>query len=100
MNELVPTDGDETVVDMMTTQERLVQSNKKKTVKPLDQEIATHEAYGCHPYRDWCRAALVALGGRTHATDGVKNKNILPVPSMDYGFFTDGDDGKPSMMIL
>ena len=61
---------------MTTTQERLVQSNNKKTMKPLDQEIATHEA--CVAIRIEIGAALVlvALGGRTHATDGVKNKTV------------------------
>ena len=41
-------------------------------MKPSDQEIATHEAWGHYPYRDWCR--------RQRA---------------EQKFFTDEDDGEP-----
>ena len=41
-----------------------------------DQEIATHEACGRCPYRDWCRACVGGTGRWTLTNDGVKNKTI------------------------
>ena len=61
-------------------------------MKPSAQEIAAHEASGHYPYRAWRRACV---GGRARA-DAHRaqddEQNQLPVVSMDYGFFTDGDD--------
>ena len=45
-------------------------------------------------YRDWCRACV----GGTRQSDAHKRRheeqNSLLVASMDYGVFTDGDDGE------
>ena len=68
--------------------------SKIEPMKPLDQEIATHEAHGYHPYRDWCRAC-VACAGRSDARQRRREEqNSLLVASTDCGFFTDGDDGE------
>ena len=82
-------------------------------MKPSDQEIATHEACGHCPYRDWCRACVGGTGRSDAHKRRHEEQNSLPVASMDYSFFTDRDDGehrrgatpflvvkvKPSMMI-
>ena len=81
-------------------------------MNPSDKEIATHEARGHYPYRDWCRACVGGTGQSDAQKRRHEEQNSLPVASMDYGFFTDGDDGehtkgatpflvkvKPSMMI-
>ena len=60
--------------------------SKIQPMKPSDQEIATHEACVHYPYRDWCRACVGGAG----RSDARKR----PMASMDYGFFTDGDDGE------
>ena len=31
-------------------------------MKPSDQDIATYEACGHYPYRDWCRACVGGAG--------------------------------------
>ena len=36
--------------------------SKIQPKKPSDQEIATHEACGHCPYRDWCRACVGGTG--------------------------------------
>ena len=67
-------------------------NSKIQPPKPSNQEIATHEACGHYPYRDWCRACV----GRTGWSDAHKRRheeqNSLLVASMDHRFFTDGDD--------
>ena len=50
--------------------------SKIQTIKPSDQEIATDEARGHYPYRDWCRACVGALSGQTITNDGMKNKTV------------------------
>ena len=106
---LAETDGDETLMDNRDDDEARETSavrSKIQPMKPSDQEIATREACGHYPYRDWCRACV----GRTGRADAHKRRqeeqNSLPVASMDYGFFTDGGAtpflvvrGKPSMTI-
>ena len=78
--------------------------------KPSDQEIATHEASGHYPYRDWCRACVGGTGRSDARKRRHEEQNSLPLASMDHGFFTDGEhtEGatpfmvvkvKPSMMI-
>ena len=86
--------------------------SKIQAVKPSDQEIATNEAYGHYPYRDWCRACVGCTGRSDAHKRRREEQNSLPVASMDYGFSTDGEEGdtrratpflvvkiKPSMMI-
>ena len=63
-------------------------------MKPSDQEIATHEACGHYPYRDWCRACVGGIGQSDARKRRHEEQNCLLVASMDYGFFTDGDDGE------
>ena len=83
--------------------------SKIQPIKPSNQEIASHEACGHCPYRDWCRACV----GGTGLSDAHKRRheeqNGLLVASMEYGFFIDGHTRrttpflvvkvKPSMMI-
>ena len=77
-----------TVLVLMTR----VRRAKIQPMKPSDQEIAAHEACGHYPYRDWCRAYIGGTG-RSDAHKRRRGKqNGLPVASMDYGFFADGDD--------
>ena len=113
---LTETDGDGTMMDNPGDDdagETSAVKSKIQPTKPWDQESASHEVCGYYPYRDWCRACF----GGTRWSDAHKRRheeqNCLPVASMDYGFFTDGDDGehttgatpfllvkvKPSMMI-
>ena len=78
-------------------------------MKPSDQEIATHEARGHHPYRDSCRACVGGTGRSDAHKRQHAEQNRLPVASMDCGLFAGGDDGEhtkgatpllvPSMMI-
>ena len=80
-------------------------------MKPSDQEIATHEACGHYPYRDWCRACVCGAGWSDARKRQGEEQTISLVAGMDYGFFIDGDDGEhnkgdtpfvtvePSMMI-
>ena len=87
-------------------------NSKIQPMKPSDQEITTHEACGHYPYRDWCRACVGSAGRSDAEKRRHEEQNSLLVASMDYGFFTDGDDGehtrgatpflvnlKPTMMI-
>ena len=82
-------------------------------MKPSDQDIGDHEACGHQPYRVWCRACVGGTGRSDARKRRHEEQNRLPVASMDYRFFSDGDDGehtkgsapfwvvkvKPSMMI-
>ena len=63
-------------------------------MKPSDQDIATHEACGHYPYRDWCRACVGATGRSDAHKRRREEQNRLLVASMNYGFFDDGDDGE------
>ena len=113
---LTETDGDETLMDNLGDDdagETSAVQSKTQPMKPSDQEIATHEACGHYPYRDWCRACVGGTGGSDAYKRRHEEQSSLPVASMDCGFFTDGDDGehargatpflvvnvKPSMMI-
>ena len=45
--------------------------------EPSDQGIATHEACGHYPYRDWCRACVGGAGAvQTLTNDSGKNKTV------------------------
>ena len=86
--------------------------SKIQPVKPSDHEMATHEACGHYPCRDWCRACVGGFGRSDARKRRLEEQNSLPVASMDYRFFTDGDESdtrratpflvvkiKPSMMM-
>ena len=82
---------------MTTTLGKPVQSiQKTQPMKPSDQEIATREACGHYPYRDWCRACV----GGARRSDAHKRQrevqNCLPVGSVEYGFFADGQETNTS----
>ena len=64
--------------------------SKTQPMKPSDQEVATHEARGPHPYRDWCRACVGGSGRSDAHKQQRDEQNSSPVESMDNGFFTDG----------
>ena len=84
---------------------------------PTNEAIGPRDCYPrsmCHyPNRDWCRACVGSTGRSDAHKRRHEERNRLPVASMDYGFFTAGDDGehttgvtpflvlkvKPSMMI-
>ena len=66
--------------------------SKIQLLKPSEQEIATHEACGHCPYRDGCRACVGGTGRSDARKCRHEEQNSLPVASMDYGFFADGDD--------
>ena len=93
--------------------------SKTQPMKPSDQEIATDEACSHYPYRDWCRACFRITGGMKNkyfsstleldvlypwlvvllcrlapCLQQKEEQNSFLVASMDYGFFTDGDDGE------
>ena len=93
---LTETDRDETMTDNPDDDEAGETSavkSKIQSVRPSDQEIATHEACSHYPYRDWCRACVGVLGGQTLTNDGVMSRTVWLWPAcMDYGFFTDGDE--------
>ena len=63
-------------------------------MKPSDQEIATREACGHYPCRDWCRACVGSTGRSDAHKRRHEEQNSLRVASMDSDFFTDGDDGQ------
>ena len=54
-------------------------------MKASDQEIASHEACGHYPYRDWCRACVGGTGRSDAHRRRHEEQNSLPVASMDYG---------------
>ena len=65
---LTGTDGDETMMDNPGADdagETSAVRSKIQPMKPSDQEMATHEACGHYPYRDWCRLCWWYLKSRT-----------------------------------
>ena len=57
---------------------------------------APHEARDHNPYREWCRACVGGAGRcdahrHTH-TRQHEEQHAIPVASMDYRFFTDGQE--------
>ena len=109
---LTETDGDETMMDNPGNDDAGVKS-KIQPMKPSEQEIATPEACGHYPYRDWCRACVGGTGRSDAHKRQHEEQNSLLAARMVCGFFTDGDFGehtrgatpflvvevKPSMMI-
>ena len=77
---------------MMTQGETSAVKSKSQTLKPSDQEIASHEECGHYPNRDWCRACVGGTGRSDAHKRRHQEQNSLPVASMNYGFFTNGDD--------
>ena len=61
---LIGTDGDETMMDKPGDDagETNAVKSKIQPLKPSDQQIATHEACGHHPYRDRCRTCVGGAG--------------------------------------
>ena len=112
---LTETDRDETMTDNPDGNdagEISAVKSKIQPLKPSDHEIATHEACGHYPCRDWCRACVGCTGREDARKRRLEEQNSLPVASMDYRFFTDGDESdtrratpflvvkiKPSMMM-
>ena len=112
---LTGTDGCGTMMDNLVDDdagETSAVRSQIQPVKPSDQEIATHEACGHCPYRDWYRAC-VGVTGRTLTNDGMKNKTVCLCEHGLWVLHRWGDDGektrgatpflmvkvKPSMMI-
>ena len=92
---LTETDGDETMMDNHgddDTGETSAVKSKSQPMGPLDQEIARHEACGHYPYRDWCRACVGSEGRSDAHKRQQEEQHGLPVASMDYGFFTGGQE--------
>ena len=82
--------------DIEVENEQLGEESSLKTkaqpLKPSAQEVASHEANGHYPYRSWCRACVGGAGRADAHRTSEEEQNQLPVISMDYGFFTDGQD--------
>ena len=76
---LTETDGDETVMDNPGDEdagETSAVKSKIQPMKPSDQEIATHEACGHYPYRDWCRACDGGTGRWDAHTRRHENRTV------------------------
>ena len=69
--------------------------SKIQPMKPSDQEVATYEASAHCPYRDWCRACAGGAGRSDFHKRQREEQHGLLVASMDYGFFTDGQEPTP-----
>ena len=90
---LTETDREEMIADNLDDDdagETSAVKSKIQQVKPSDQEIATHDACGYYPYRDWCRACVGGTGRSDAHKRRREEQDRLPVASMDHGFFTDG----------
>ena len=58
---MTQTDGDETTMNRLGDDdagETGAVKSKIQSMKPSDQQIATHETFGYNPYRDWGPDAL------------------------------------------
>ena len=91
------TDGDEKMMDNLGDDDAGETSAVKSKIQPKqppDQEIATHEACGHYPYSDGCRACVGCTGRSEARKRRHEEQNSLLVASLEYGFFTDGDDGE------
>ena len=93
---LTGTDGCGTMMDNLVDDdagETSAVRSQIQPVKPSDQEIATHEACGHCPYRDWYRAC-VGVTGRTLTNDGMKNKTVCLCEHGLWVLHRWGDDGE------
>ena len=92
---LTETDGDETMMDNPGDDDAGETSAVQSTIQPMkpsDQEIATHEACGHCPHRDWSCACVGGAGRSDAHKRRHEEQNGLHVASMDYGFFTDAQE--------
>ena len=68
-------------------QQEVVAKAMKAPLKPTQKMIDDHEI-GHIPFRPWCAACVRGRGkSMAHTTCKDKSENMVPVVSVDYGFF-------------